>query len=458
MKFVDGKKFFVLGLGLSGRAAVSLLAGEGRNVVAWDEDADAVTKHKDEIACERYRDRVEFPPAGADRSRVVPDITSSDVVVLSPGVPLDHPLVAAARDSNVAVVSEIEAAFHFTNARIIGVTGTNGKSTTVGVIGNILEAAGVRHVVAGNVGTPFAGVVGGGKDYDVIVLELSSFQLDTISEFRADVAVLLNVTPDHLDRYNNSMDEYAMSKARILNLADERSCFVFNENDDRCRVISRGYPGTLLPFSSASRPPGEAAVFQEENAIFRSWAGTRERVVERSEFTPVGIHNMENAMAAVGAASAMDVPLADIRGGLRSYRPLPHRMELVKVAGGVAYVNDSKATNVDATIKSLISIDGGVVLILGGKDKQGNFGALVPHLKNVRRIIVIGEATDKIMAALEGCCAMEKQTDMAAAVTAAANAALAGDTVLLAPACASFDMFDSYNHRGEVFRSCVNAL
>jgi UDP-N-acetylmuramoylalanine--D-glutamate ligase len=457
LEFVDGKNFFVLGLGLSGRAAVSLLAGESRNVVAWDDNAEAVTKYEGEIAGEPYRDHVRFPQS-AGRSRIVSEIAASDGLVLSPGVPVDHPLVAAARDAGVAVVSEIEAAFYFTGARIVGVTGTNGKSTTVGVIGNILEAAGVRHVVAGNVGKPFASVVGRGNFHDVIVLELSSFQLDTISEFRADVSVLLNVTPDHLDRYNNSMDEYTMSKARILNLADEKSCFVFNESDARCREIAGGYPGALLPFSSEAGPSREAVVYREGDAIFRSWAGTRERVVERGEFTPVGIHNMENAMAAIGAASAMDILLADIRGGLRSYRPLPHRMELVKVAGGVAYVNDSKATNVDATIKSLISIDGGIVLILGGKDKEGDFGALAPHLENVRKILLIGEATDKILAALEGCCAMEKQADMNAAVNAAANAALAGDTVLLAPACASFDMFDSYSHRGEVFRSCVNAL
>jgi UDP-N-acetylmuramoylalanine--D-glutamate ligase len=457
MSFLDGKNYFVLGLGLSGRAAAALLADDERNVTVYDENAAVMEKYAADIEKEPYRDRVDvLSAAGSDA--VFERISDCDSLVLSPGVPLDHPAVSAARKNNVAVVSEIEAAYHYTRADIVGVTGTNGKSTTVGVIGSILEAAGLRCVVAGNVGTPFASVVGRGRVYDVIVLELSSFQLDTIFEFKANVSLLLNVTPDHLDRYHNSMDEYANSKSRILNLADENSCFIYNDDDKYCRAFSEGYPGTAVPFNSSHKPDGPSSVYFENGAIQRRWLGVREAVLPAADFTPVGVHNLENAMAAIGAASAMSVSLPDIRGGLRSYRPLPHRMELVRVVDGVSYINDSKATNVDATIKSLISVDGGVVLILGGRDKEGDFGSLRPHLGNVKKIILVGESADKIRAALEQSCEIETQADMDSAVRAATACTQTGDTVLLAPACASFDMFESYKHRGEVFRSCVNTL
>ncbi len=205
-------------------------------------------------------------------------------------------------------------------------------------------------------------------------------------------------------------------------------------------------------------PEGPSSVYFDNGTIQRQWLGERESVLAASDFTPVGVHNLENAMAAIGAASAMRVSLPDLRGGLRSYTPLPHRMELVKVVDGVSYINDSKATNVDATIKSLISVDGGVALILGGRDKEGDFGSLLPYLGNVKKIFLIGEAANKIRVALEQSCEVENQADMVSAVNKATACTQTGDTVLLAPACASFDMFNSYKHRGEVFRSCVNAL
>jgi UDP-N-acetylmuramoylalanine--D-glutamate ligase len=454
MAFLDDKRYFVLGIGMSGRSATKLLAVDGREVVAYDENAEVLDDFSRSVDAEGFADRVSI--VGPDAAASV--MAGCDRVVVSPGVPLNHPLVEAARGRGIPVDSEIEAAFHYTRADIVGVTGTNGKSTTVGVIGNIFEAAGVRSVVAGNVGKPFADVVGAGGAYETIVLELSSFQLDTITEFKVDVAVLLNVTPDHLDRYHHSFDEYAESKSRILNRANTETWFVYNADDRVCRRIADGFGGNKMPFSSSGRPDSENAVFLDGGEIVRLRGGDVEKVIAAGEFTPVGVHNMENAMASVGAATAMDVSLPDIRGGLRTYRPLPHRMELVRVVGGVAYINDSKATNVDATVKSLMGIDGGVALILGGKDKEGVFKMLIPHLEKARKVILIGEAAGVIRAALEGHCDMEEAADMAAAVGAAAKYTRSGDTVLLAPACASFDMFDNYQHRGEVFRSCVNAL
>lgn len=461
MGFLEGTSYFVLGLGISGRAAARLLAEDGRKVIAFDENASVREEFSRSIEGAAYGRKIRVVPAvapGESSADVGEHLSACDRMVLSPGVPLEHPLVSMARERAIPVDSEIEAAFHFTNAKIIGVTGTNGKSTTVGVIGTILETAGVRSVVAGNVGTPFATVVGGSELYEVIVLELSSFQLDTISEFKADVAVLLNVTPDHLDRYRHSFDEYAASKARLLNRWDDDSCFVYNADDPVCLRIAKGRGGLELPFSSSGGQSGGDAVYLEGGAIHRSWRGSTEKVLEAGEYKPVGIHNLENAMAAIGAATAMDVSLADIRDGLRAYRPLPHRMEPVRTVGGVTWINDSKATNVDATVKSLISVDGNVILILGGKDKEGDFGSLVPHVDRVRKVILIGEARGVIRSALNGSCELDDAEDMAAAVDSAARIARPGDTVLLAPACASFDMFDNYQHRGEVFRSCVNAL
>jgi UDP-N-acetylmuramoylalanine--D-glutamate ligase len=340
------------------------------------------------------------------------------------------------------------------DARIVGVTGTNGKSTTVGVIGAILTAGGFRVTVAGNVGTPFSDVVD--EPCDVFVLELSSFQLDTIDRFRVDVAVLLNVTPDHLDRYHHSFDEYAASKKRILNRSGVDTWLVYNEDDRVCTETAAGFDGHKLGFSSTTRL--EQGMCLEDGAIVLAWGSDRQRVVERSEFTPIGIHNAENAMAAIGAATAFGVEPDAIRSALRGYRALPHRMELVRVVAGVGYVNDSKATNVDATVKSLRSIEGGVVLILGGRDKEGDFKALIPHLGNVRKVILIGEAGRVIHTALEGSCDLEDAADMASAVARATASAVPGDTVLLAPACASFDMFDNYQARGQAFRNSVNAI
>ncbi|HET6462534.1 MAG TPA: UDP-N-acetylmuramoyl-L-alanine--D-glutamate ligase, partial [Candidatus Krumholzibacteria bacterium] len=382
-------------------------------------------------------------------------ITACDCVVLSPGVPLDHTLVTYAAAEEKPIIGEIEVAYHFTRARIVGVTGTNGKSTTVGVIGDILKAAGIDTVVAGNIGTPVCDVLRE-RDPHTLVLEISSFQLDTTDEFRAGVAVLLNVTPDHLDRYHHSFDEYAASKARILNHATDKAFYVYNREDAAANTLASKTPARGIPFSSARVL--DHGVYFDDACIMRSWSGKREQVIPRGEFNPVGVHNLENALASVAVASALDISLDAIRSALRAYRPLPHRMELVRVLDGVSYVNDSKATNVDATVKSLISVEGHSILILGGRDKEGDFSVLVPHLSDVRCAVLIGEAKSVIRKALSGRVEMTDARDMEDAVRIGRKAAHTGDTVLLAPACASFDMFKNYQERGEVFRACVNNL
>jgi UDP-N-acetylmuramoylalanine--D-glutamate ligase len=449
--FAHYRSFLVLGMARSGIAVAGLLAKDGRSLAVYDDNATTLAGFAATDVAREFGDRIHVAaPAG------VPDLLSTvDCVVVSPGVPLEHHIVEAARRSGRPVIGEIEVAAHFTRATIVGVTGTNGKSTTVSVLGDILKSAGEDVVVAGNIGTPLCDVLRE-RDPRTLVLELSSFQLDTTEDFGVDVAVLLNVTPDHLDRYHHSFDEYAASKARILRHATDRTHYVYNREDAVANRLSGDTPARRIAFSSSRRL--DAGVWFEDNAIVRGDTGHREVVLPRREFTPIGVHNLENALAAVGAATALGVALEPMRSALRAYRPLPHRMELVRVAGGVAWVNDSKATNVDATVKSLISIEGPAILILGGRDKEGDFPALRPHLAGVRRVVLIGEAAPVIRRALSGRVEMTEARDMADAVRIAREAAQPGDTVLLAPACASFDMFKNYQERGEVFRAWVNRL
>ena len=446
MHTFEGISILVFGLGKSGRAVARLLAEKGSDVQASDDVSDAV----DAFAREAPRGIRMVPPGQALATAV-----ACDCVVVSPGVPDDHPLLRAARDAGVPVIGEIETAYRYTQARIVGVTATNGKSTTVGIIGEILMHAGIDVVVAGNVGTPFAEVLRSG-DHDTIVLELSSFQLDTIDQFKCDVAVLLNVTPDHLDRYGDSFNAYAASKARILNRADQDSFYVYNANDPVTRELAERNPGQCVAFSSTGSL--ESGVYLEDGQIRRRWNGVTDTVCERSLFEPVGIHNLENALAAVAAAIPLGVADNAIAGALRAYRPLPHRMRQVAVIDDVTYINDSKATNVDATIKSIQSIDGLTVVILGGRDKQGDFAQLGPLSVRIRAAVLIGEAAGKIRGALGADWNLVDATDMANAVSRARDMSQPGDTVLLAPACASFDMFTSYGHRGDVFTECVLAI
>jgi UDP-N-acetylmuramoylalanine--D-glutamate ligase len=449
--FAQYRRFFVLGMARSGIAASGLLAGDSRSVTVFDDDPVALSKFVATDVARQFGDRIAV--AEPDGARAA--IAACDCVVVSPGVPLDHALVSFAAAAEKPVIGEIEVAYHFTHARILGVTGTNGKSTTVGVIGDILKAAGIDTVVAGNIGTPVCDVLRE-RDPHTLVLEISSFQLDTADEFRADVAVLLNVTPDHLDRYHHSFDEYAASKARILRHATDRTFYVYNREDAAANTLASKTPALAIPFSSMRVL--ETGVYFDDECIVRSWKGARDQVLSRREFNPLGVHNLENALASVAVATALDIPLDAMRSALRAYQPLPHRMELVRVLDGVSYVNDSKATNVDATVKSLISVEGHSILILGGRDKEGDFSVLVPHLSDVRRAVLIGEAKTVIRKALSGRVEMTDAHDMEDAVRIGRKVAHTGDTVLLAPACASFDMFKNYQERGEVFRACVNNL
>jgi len=439
-----GTRVLVLGLARSGVAAMRLLRDEGAEVIGADENA-----------------AVEIPSelAGADLHRGAFDerlLDGVDEIVVSPGIAIDHPLMISARARGITLASELEVASRFARARLIGVTGTNGKSTTVTMIGELLKAAGHRAIVCGNVGLPFSSVVKDLGPKDFFVLEISSFQLETIAAFHPEVAGILNLTPDHLDRYHD-VEDYYRYKERIVENCGAADTFFYNALDRRCAAIARRFAGTSIPFSSAG--PVEGGVYLDENArLVRECAGKREIFLERGELGVIGIHNVENALAAVAALAPYDVSASVCRKALSEFKGLPHRMEKVAVVRGVAYYNDSKGTNVEATMMSLKGLDRPTVLIAGGHDKGGDFTKLIPVLSRVKAIVTIGEAAPLIEEALGSVVPIARAATMQDAVETASRTAQAGELVLLSPACASFDMFRNFEHRGEVFAECVKAL
>jgi UDP-N-acetylmuramoylalanine--D-glutamate ligase len=438
------KRVLVLGLARSGVAAMRLLRGEGATVIGADENA-----------------AVEIPSelAGADLHRGAFDeslLDRVDEVVVSPGIAIDHPLMIAARSRGIALASELEVAARFARGRLIGVTGTNGKSTTVTMIGELLKTAGRRAIVCGNVGLPFSSVVKDLGPGDFFVLEISSFQLETISAFHPEVAGILNLTPDHLDRYHD-VEDYYRFKERIVENCGAGDSFFYNALDRRCAAIASRFPGKTVPFSSTG--PVDGGVYLDKTGrLVRERNGKREVFLEPGELGVIGVHNVENALAAVAALAPFDVSAAACRKALSEFTGLPHRMEKVAVVRGVTYYNDSKGTNVEATMMSLKGLDRPTVLIAGGHDKGGDFTKLIPVLGRVKAIVTIGEAAPLIEEALGSVVPIARAATMQDAVETAARTAQAGELVLLSPACSSFDMFRNFEHRGEVFAECVKAL
>ena len=437
------EKVLVLGLARSGLAAARLLAGGGARVLGADEST--------ELEFQGGLDGVEIRLGGFDESL----LTGVREVVLSPGIPMNHPIVVSAMSSQIPVISELELGYRHCEARIVAVTGTNGKSTTVNMIGMILKEAGYEAVVAGNVGLPFCSVVNDLGSDGIFVLEVSSFQLESVLRFHPMVAGMLNLTPDHLDRYRD-MDEYIAAKSRIVENMRESDFFFYNSRDEGCRAIAGGFEGVTVPFSSEGPVP--EGVYLEGGTLVREWKGEREPVIGRSDLRVIGLHNVENALAAIAAVQPFDIPREACEEALQRFEGLSHRMEPVAEIEGVAYYNDSKATNIEATVMSLRGLDRKVVLILGGKDKGSDFSLLVPVLGKVKAVVTIGEAAPLIESAVGSAVPVTRAATMREAVEIAGGKAIDGEIVLLSPACASFDMFDDFEDRGEVFKSCVQEL
>lgn len=378
--------------------------------------------------------------------------TKADLVVLSPGVPADLPIIEEARAQGIEVIGEVELAIPFLRGPVIGVTGTNGKTTTTALIGHLLQTAGIPAQVGGNIGKPVCGLVATSLDGQWNVLELSSFQLETTTSLSAKIAVCLNVTPDHLDRHH-TFDAYTAAKRRLFEQQSEDGYAVLNVDDPP--ALRFGFAG-----------PGRAYLFTAENDSRRQmWLDgdtivyQGEPLIRRSEIPLLGMHNVENVMAASLAALLAGASPEVVAQGVASFPGVEHRLEFVRERAGVRWYNDSKATNVDAALKAVASFDDPLWIILGGRDKHSDYRPLGAALRGKARMaLLIGEAADLIQRQISADVPCQQCGTLEAAVAAAAGGAAARDVVLLAPACASFDQFQSYEHRGRVFKRLVQQL
>lgn len=447
-----GRRFSVLGAARSGLAVAGLLRSAGAVVFVSDR-APAETMTTAALALERMGAGAEF---GKNSGRVL----EADTIVLSPGVPTEAPVVQEALARKLPVLSELEVASWFCSAPIAAITGTNGKTTTTALLGRMLTDARVPCVVAGNIGTAFSQVATDVPPGGVAVLEVSSFQLDHIAEFRPGVAALLNITPDHLDRYQHSVERYVAAKQRIFENQQRGDVLIYNADDEGARgaVEGRVDPAvTLLPFSTRQVLP--AGAFVENGTLTTLMEGKKLDVIGAKDISIPGEHNLANAMAATLAALAFRVPAASLRATLRNFKGVEHRLEFVREVDGVAFVNDSKATNVDSVWYALRSFHRPLVVLIGGRDKGNDYTRLLdPVREHVRAVVAIGESADKVAGAFGPVVRTVRASSLQEAVDRARELAVPGDVILLSPACASFDWFRDYEHRGRAFKDIVLQL
>jgi len=380
---------------------------------------------------------------------------AQDLIIPSPGVPADDPFLVAARSKKITIWSEIELAYRFLEGRLIGITGSNGKTTTTTLVHHILTNSGVEGILAGNVGTPLISVVEQSNARTVAVVELSSFQLELIERFRPNIGVMLNLTPDHLDRHK-TMEAYAKAKARLFENQTELDAAVLNADDEPTFGQKQKKPQV---FWFSRKQAVEQGAYLKGEDIVVSHKGGEDFVMKAQEIPLAGAHNLENTLAAVIAARLAGVDATSIGNAVKTFAGVEHRLEFVAEIGGVKYYNDSKATNVDATLKALDAFPGRILIILGGKDKGSDYTVLQKPLREKAILaLLIGAASDKIEKQIAGSVAIERAETIERAVEIAQHAAQAGDTVVLAPACASFDQFQNYEHRGKVFKELVRQI
>jgi UDP-N-acetylmuramoylalanine--D-glutamate ligase len=430
-------------MGKSGLAAVELLLEHGATVRASD------AKTADEIPelVRKLNERgVSLLPQSDET------FTTVDLIVLSPGVPGEIPQVVAAKRKGIPVIGEVELAGYYLRGPVIGITGANGKTTTTAMIGHILGVAGLARQVGGNIGTPPASMVAASRADQWNVLELSSFQLETISEFHTRIGVGLNVTPDHLDRHG-TFESYARAKARMFECQRAGDFAVLNADDATTASWASRTPGEVYWFSRR-RPVAQGVYLNGDGTIYCEG----KPLLPAADVPLRGIHNVENTMAAAAACRLAGASLDRIADGIRSFPGVEHRIEFVRDLNGVLYYNDSKATNVDASEKAIDAFPGNLHIVLGGKDKNSDYTVLRDKLAaKAKSILLIGAAANKIADQLRGLPLIQCET-LEKAVEYAAQHTTRGDVVLLAPACASFDQFQSYEHRGRVFKELVRAL
>ncbi len=448
---LKNKRVLVVGLGKSGKSAALFLRALGAQVTVSD------SRSAEALAGEI--------PALLDAGVMVETgghglltFRRQDLIVVSPGVPYDTPELKQVRAFGLPIIGELELASRFLQGQIVAITGSNGKTTTTSLLGKIFADAGGPILVGGNIGTPVIDLIAESTPQTTSVLEVSSFQLETVVEFRPHIAVVLNITQDHLDRHG-TFENYAAMKARITAQQTAEDFFVLNAEDKPTQMLAARTKAQVFWFSGR-RAIKQGAFVHGESIVFLPREGAKpEPVMPLAEIPLKGAHNVENVLAAVCAARLGGVSAESIRASVASFKAVEHRLEFVATVRGVAFYNDSKATNVDATKKALEAFAGGVHLILGGKDKNSDYTELADLVRaRVKTVYTIGSAAEKIERHLAGVVKIVSAGTLDAAVRQAAQVAVAGDVVLLAPACASFDQFTSYEHRGRVFKKLVKDL
>jgi UDP-N-acetylmuramoylalanine--D-glutamate ligase len=450
---LKNKRVLVVGLGRSGVASAIFLQEHGAKVIVSDSKSEVQLQSE----VPTLLDRGISIETGHHGERTFRD---QDLIVVSPGVPSEQPQLQHARSLGIPVIGEVELAFRFLQGKVLAITGSNGKTTTTTLVGEILAKSetksGKKTLVGGNIGTPVISLAGQSTPDSQTVLEISSFQLESIEQFRPWIAAILNITPDHLDRHH-TFQAYVDAKARIFENQQSDDFAILNADDPTCVALKDKIKASLLWFSR-KQPVESGAFLKDEQVIFRQ-NGHEQPVLSRSDIQLKGEHNLENVLAAVAMTMVAGCTPQQVREAVKDFRAVEHRLELVATINGVTFYNDSKATNVDATVKALESFPGNIHIILGGKDKGSDYTVLNPLLRErAKRVYLIGAASDKIASHVKNATELVRSGTLERAVRQAFEAAKSGDVVLLAPACASFDQFNSYEHRGRVFKELVRSL
>ena len=450
MDFKD-KKVLVSGIAKSGISAAGLLKKLGADVTVQDaKTEDKLGDVTDELRSQGFNLYL-----GANPDAIIEDM---DILVMSTGVPADLPFVNKAREKNIPVIGEIELAYMFCKSPVIGITGTNGKTTTTTLAGDICKAYFENTFVVGNIGNPFADITFDTKDDGVVVAELSSFLLETINEFKPKVSAVLNITPDHLNRHH-TLENYIAAKERVFENQDESDFCILNYNDEITRKMADKTKADVIFFSLGGKIT--EGIYSDEKSIYINALGYNEKVVDIDELKILGGHNVENAMAAIGCCAAIGVPLDIIRKVLKEFTAVEHRIEYVRTINDIEFYNDSKGTNPDASIKAVEAMKRPICIIAGGYDKGSDFTEWIDTFKGrVKFVAVIGAVKDKITATLDkaGFTNYKTADTFEEAIDLCYKNAVPGDCVLLSPACASWDMFKSYEQRGEIFKEYVKKL
>lgn len=451
---MSSQKVLVAGSGKSGIAAAKLLLAMGGEVVLYDGndklDPDKIKENFDEDA--------KLTVVLGELTR--PDLLGVELSIISPGIPLDAPFVPVLDEADIPIWSEIQLAYHVAKGKLVAITGTNGKTTTTALTGEIMKSFFEEVFVVGNIGIPYTESALETTDQSVTVAEVSSFQLETIMDFHPNVSAILNITPDHLNRHG-TMENYIEVKKRIAENQTEEDCVVLNYDDPVLREFGESEDLKPKVFFFSSTQELKEGMYLDGDMIVYAHGGKKEDIVDVHELQLLGKHNYENVMAAVAMGIRMGVPMDSIRKTVREFKAVEHRIEFVLERSGVKYYNDSKGTNPDAAIQAIRAMPGPTVLIAGGYDKHSEYDEWIEEFGNkVKYLVLIGQTRDKIAecARKHGFTEIMYAEDMAEAVRVCAAYANTGDNVLLSPACASWGMFDNYEQRGDIFKECVRNL